>query len=143
MATIVTLLVINLIVLITGIIVIIQVNKVRRNKWIEFMVEKISLENINLTDCFSKDVVSLYLGVLNETNRYSLNAHTLDIADSTISIWAANGIDSRRFYTHDASKKQEVEERNKKLTHYDRLLLDKLVTAFKNRQDKLVTKFFV
>lgn len=143
MTTIVILLVINLIVLIAGIIVIIQVNKVRSDKWIEFMVEKISFENTNLTDCFSNNVVSLYLDVLNETNRYSLNAYTLDKVDSTISIWAANGIDSRRFYTHDESKKQEVEERNKKLTHYDRLLLDKLVIAFKNRQDKLVTKFFV
>lgn len=143
MEIIVVLLIVNLIVLIAGIIVIVQVNKVRRNKWIEFMVDRISLENINLTDCFSKEVITLYLNVLNETNKYSLTNATLDVAGSKIMVWAANDMDSRRFYTHDDKLKESVEEMNKKLTHYDKLLLDKLVNAFRNRQDKLVTKFFV
>jgi hypothetical protein len=139
----IALLIINLITLIVGIVVIIHVNKIRRNKWIEFMVDRISLENINLTDCFSKDVVSIYISVLNETNKFSLTDCLLKFSDSDIYIWASNSLENRRFYTHNEEKQKEVDEMNKKLTHYDKLLLDKLVKAFKNRQDKLVTKFFV
>lgn len=137
------LLVTILVTLIIGIALIIHVNKIRRNKWIEFMVDRISLDNINLTDCFSKEVVGLYIGILKDTNKYSLSAHTLDFSGSDIGIWAANSMENRRFYTTKDKKKKEVEEMNSKLTHYDKLLLDKLVNAFKNRQDKLVTKFFV
>lgn len=137
------LLVTILVTLIIGIVVIIYVNKIRRNKWIEFIVDRIILENINLTDCFTKEVVALYISILNETNKFNLTEHTLNVSDSDISIWAANGLDSRGFHTHNKEKKDEVKEMNSKLTYYDKLLLDKLIQAFKNRQDKLVTKFFV
>lgn len=137
------LLVTILITLIIGIAVIIYVNKIRRNKWIEFMVDRISIENINLTDCFTKEVVALYISILNETNKFTLTDHTLNVSDSDISIWACNDLDNRRFYTHNKEKQKEVDEMNSKLTYYDKLLLDKLIQAFKNRQDKLVTKFFV
>tara|TARA_R110000851_G_scaffold142286_1_gene280730 strand:- start:12 stop:437 length:426 start_codon:yes stop_codon:yes gene_type:complete len=132
-----------LITLIGGIALIIYVNKIRQTKFIEVLVDQISLDNINLTDCFSKDVVSLYLGVLKDTNKYSLSDCTLNVSGDDVMIWSANDLDSRRFYTHNKSKQKEVEEMNSKLTHYDKLLMDKLVTAFKNRQEKLVTKFFV
>jgi len=47
METIKILLVINLVLLIIGIVIIINVSRIRRNKWIEFMVEKINQGIIN------------------------------------------------------------------------------------------------
>tara|TARA_R110000796_G_scaffold73490_1_gene165267 strand:+ start:417 stop:842 length:426 start_codon:yes stop_codon:yes gene_type:complete len=137
------LLIVILITLIAGIALIIHVNKIRKNKFIEVLIDQIKLENINLTDCFSKDVVSFYLSVLKDTNKYSLNNCTLNRVNDDVMIWASNDIHNRRFYTHNEKKKKEVEDMNSKLTHYDKVLMDKVINSFKNRQDKLVTKFFL
>ena len=60
METIIILLIGNIFIVIIGIIINTRVSIIRKNKWIEFMVDRITIENINLTDCFSKDVISLY-----------------------------------------------------------------------------------
>lgn len=143
MEAIITLLIANIFIVIIGIVINTRVSKIRKNKWIEFMVDKVTLENINPTDCFSKDVISFYLNVLKETNRYSLGNCILQEQGNEISVWAANDITSRRFYTHNTELAEQVKIMNNKLTCYDKILLDKLVQSFKSRQDKLVTKFFI
>lgn len=143
MEAIITLLIANIFIVIIGIVINTKVSKIRKNKWIEFMVDKVTLENINTTDCFSKDVISFYLNVLKETNRYSLGNCILQEQGNEISVWAANDITSRRFYTHNTELAKQVKIMNNKLTCYDKILLDKLVQSFKSRQDKLVTKFFI
>ncbi len=143
METIIILLITNIFIVIIGIIINTRVSIIRKNKWIELMVDRITIENINLTDCFSKDVISLYLNVLKETNRYSLGDCLLKEEGNEITVWASNTIESRRFCTHDTELYEQVKEMNNKLTYYDKMLLDKLIQCFKNRQDKLVTKFFI
>jgi len=137
------LLVTILITLIIGIAVIIYVNKTNKNKWIESMVNGVVLKNTKLSECFSKDVVNLYIDVLNDTNKYYLTEHTLIRSDSDICIWAANDIINRKFFSRNNSNEEQVAEMNSKLTYYDKILLDKLIQSIKSRQDKLVTKFFI
>lgn len=62
-----------------------------------------------------------------------------------LQIWAANTLDSRLFYSTMCSdeKKKELEEKNLKLTYYDKVLFDKIIQSYKNRQAQLVTKFFL
>jgi len=134
----------NIILLIVGVIVIIRYNKIRREKFLEMLIDQINLENMCLVDCFSKDAIEVYLDIMKNPNGWSLKNCTLDrISDGTM-IWAANELDSRRFYTHGSDEeKKAIEEKNKKLTHYDKVLFDKIVISFKNRQNKLVTKFFI
>jgi len=137
------LLIVNILILIAGIFYITRQNKVKIDRWLEVMVDRISLENIHLTDCFSKEVIELYLDVLKDTNKFSLTKHTLDKAGSKMRIWATNDWDSRRFYTQEKELETECKRLNDNLTHWDKILLDKLVTSFRDRQDKLVTKFFL
>lgn len=143
METIIILLTVNTVILIAGFIITTRINKSKQVEWIKIMVDKISLDNVNLSDCFSEDVVALYLDVLSETNKYSLAGCVLGKSNNPIMVWASNDMYSRRFYTHDKGKDKDVEEMNKKLTYYDKVLLDRIVTSFKTRQDKLVTKFFI
>lgn len=143
MKTVIILLIVNMCVTTIGVLIMISYTKIRREKWIEAMIGRINLENINLTDCFSKEVISFYLDVLKDTNKFSLDKHVLRNNEEQIGIWAVNEQNSRRFHTHSSEHKKQVEEMNKKLTHYDLVLLDQIVESFKNRQDKLVTKFFI
>jgi hypothetical protein len=143
MGAVITLLIINLIVLVIGLIIMSNLTKIRREKWIESMIGRISLENINVTDCFSKEVLNFYLDVLKDTNKFEVTAHTLNKVGSEIQVWISNDVDSRRWYTHDVDSKEKVEELNKKLTIYDKMLLDRITNAIRERHDKLVTKFFL
>lgn len=125
-------------------IIIIRYNKVRREKFIEMIIAQINLDNMSLVDCFSKDVLEVYLDIIKNPNGWSLHNCTLDRISDGAMIWASNELDSRRFYTHGSDEeKKKIEEKNKKLTHYDKVLLDKIVRAYRDRQDKLVTKFFI
>lgn len=134
----------NMALLLIGVIIIIRYNKVRREKFLEMIIQQINLENMGLIDCFSKDVIEVYLDILKNPNGWLLNEYALSkISDGTM-IWAANDVYNRIFYTHgDDEVKNVIEEKNKKLTYYDKVLLDKIVESYKNRQDKLVTKFFI
>lgn len=140
-----SLIILNIIILIVGIIVIIRYNKVRRAKFLEMLIEKINLENMGVLDCFSKDALNVYLSVLSETDRWTLTEHTLSKNGTDIAIWAANSIENRRFYNNQlsADAKKELEEKNQRLTYYDKILFDKIIQSYKNRQEKLVTKFFL
>lgn len=139
------LIILNIVILIIGIIVIIRYNKVRREKFLELLIDKINLENLNVIDCFSKDALAVYISVLSETNQWTLTQHTLSKNGTDLQIWAANTVESRRFYnnknTNEAQK--ELEEKNQKLTYYDKVLFDKIIQSYKKRQDQLVTKFFL
>lgn len=139
------LILLNIVILIIGIIVIIRYNKIRREKFLELLIEKINLENMNVIDCFSKDALAVYLSVLGETNQWTLTEHTLSKNGTDLHIWAANTVDSRRFYNNQLTEeaKKELEEKNLKLTYYDKVLFDKIIQSYKNRQTQLVTKFFL
>jgi hypothetical protein len=56
-------------------------------------------------------------------------------------VWAANDLDSRRFYSH--TPHEEYVIINNKLTHYDKMLLDHLVTAVKRREKMIALKLFI
>lgn len=140
-----TLVIANMILLIIGIIIIIRYNKVRREKFLEMIIAQINLDNMSLVDCFSKDALAVYMDIINNPNGWSLHNCTLDKISDGTKIWAANELDSRRFYANSMSdeEKKLIEAKNAKLTHYDKVLFDKIVKAYKDRQDKLVTKFFI
>lgn len=143
METIIILSLLNIIILVISVVIISSTNKIKDKRWIELIIKKVDIENINLDNCFSEDIWAFYTSVLKETNKYILTEHTLGKTEDAIEIWAANDIYSRRFYTNDEELKDTVKKMNKNLTYYDRLLLDKLIQSFKNRQNKLVTKFFI
>lgn len=140
-----TLIIANIILMIIGVIVIIRYNKVRREKFLEMIITQINLDNMSLVDCFSKDALAVYMDIINNPNGWSLIGCTLHKISDGTQIWAANELDSRQFYTSDFNDevKKATQEKNAKLTHYDKVLFDKIVKAYRNRQDKLVTKFFI
>jgi len=90
-------------------------------------IDNINLENVNvaLSDCFSQEVIDVYKDVMENTNGWELKQCTLERKSDNTEIWAANDIENRRF--HSGENKEEI---NKKLTHYDKLLLDKIVKEY-------------
>ena len=132
----------NISVLIFGIYYIIYKNKVTKDKFIQTLIDNVNLENINLDNCFSKPVVDVYVDVLKNTNNWMLKNCTLENQKTKMQIWTSNSIDSRGFYTQEKDK-NEIEMLNKNLTKFDKILLDKIATSYKNRENKLVTRFFL
>lgn len=104
------------------------------------------IENMEDDEYFSKAVKRYYLDVISEPNMYICDRTTLkrtgQTESSSITIWAANDISDRRFYTHSGSKREEVKSLNSKLTSHDLVLLDKLCKAIADRNIKIEEKIF-
>lgn len=134
---------IMLLVIIT-LILIIRLTRQSVDLFLKTIHDQINNKNTILTDCFSKDVLEIYLDILNNPNGWVLEQHILRRISDNMAIWAANDIHARNFFSHPAANNsEEIEEKNSKLTYYDKVLLDKIVNSYKTRQDKLVTKFFM
>ena len=119
-----------------------RIIKVKSKDLVESLIEKINIENLNLDNCLSKEVVNVYIDVLANTNDWSLISYQLVNKKLAISIWTANSITDREFHSIEGCT-LNILEVNKSLTKYDKLLLDKIVENYKNRESKLITKIFI
>ena len=137
------LLLLNLSILVFGIYFIIYKNKVTKDKFIHTLIDNVNLENINLDNCFSKEVIDVYIDVLKNTNDWKLDSYVLKNHKTNIQIWTANDIENRGFYTHNDELKKDLELINKSLTKFDKILLEKIANSYKNRENNLVTRFFL
>jgi hypothetical protein len=133
----------NILILVFGIYFIIHKNKVTKDKFIKTLIDNVNLENINLGNCFSKEVIDVYIDVLKNTNDWHLGHCVLENKKLKKKIWTSNEIHNRSFYTYDEDLKEEVNLINNSLTKFDKILLDKIVNSYKNRESSLVTKFFI
>ena len=133
----------NIIILIFGIYYIIYKNKVTKDKFIQTLIDNVNLQNINLENCFSKEVIDVYLDVLKNTNDWQIGNCVLENKQTKKSIWISNEIQNREFYSQDSETKKELEVINDKLTKYDKILLDKIAKSYQNRESGLVTRFFL
>ena len=133
----------NIFILVFGIYFIIYKNKVTKDKFIQTLIDNVNLENINLDNCFSKEVIDVYLDVLKNTNDWQIGNCTLKNEKTKQEIWIANSIDSRKFYTQKDELKNQFELINESLTKFDKILLDKIANSYKNRENNLVTRFFL
>jgi hypothetical protein len=133
----------NIIILIFGIYFIIYKNKVTKDKFIHTLIDNVNLENINLDNCFSKEVIDVYIDVLKNTNDWQLGNCVLENKKNRKSIWIANDIQNRAFYTQCDEIKKELELINNSLTKFDKILLEKIAISYKNRENGLVTRFFL
>ena len=132
----------NIIILVFGIYYIIRKNKVTKDKFIQTLIDNVNLENINLDNCFTKEVIDVYLDVLKNTNDWELGTCVLENKKTNIKIWTSNDINNRGFY-EGVRKTEENDLLNKSLTKYDKILLDKISNSYKNRESGLVTRFFL
>ena len=133
----------NIFILVFGIYFIIYKNKVTKDKFIQTLIDNVNLENINLDNCFSKKVIDVYLDVLKNTNDWQIGNCVLKNYKTNIQIWTANDIENRCFYTHNDELKKDLELINESLTKFDKILLDKIANSYKNRENNLVTRFFL
>ncbi|SHH17136.1 hypothetical protein SAMN05444372_11924 [Flavobacterium micromati] len=133
----------NIIILIFGIYYIIYKNKVTKDKFIETLIDNVNLQNINLENCFSKEVIDVYFDVLKNTNDWQTGSCVLENKKTKTSIWTSNEIQNRAFYSQDSEIKKELKVINDKLTKYDKILLDKIAKNYQNRESGLVTRFFL
>ncbi len=133
----------NIFILVFGIYFIIYKNKVTKDKFIQTLIDNVNLENINLDNCFSKEVIDVYLDVLKNTNDWQIGNCTLKNEKTKQEIWIANDIDNRKFYTHNDDLKKDLELINESLTKFDKILLDKIANSYKNRENNLLTRFFL
>lgn len=137
------LLIANIFILLVGIYFIIHKNKVTKDKLIHTLIDNVNLENINLDNCFSKEVIDVYLDVLKNTNDWTLGNYTLENKKINKSIWIANDVNNRYFYTHNTDEKKNLENINNTLTKFDKILLEKIALSYKNMENGLVTRFFI
>jgi hypothetical protein len=133
----------NIFILVFGIYFIIYKNKVTTDKFIQTLIDNVNLENINLDNCFSKEVIDVYLDVLKNTNDWQIGNCVLKNEKTKQEIWIANSIDNRKFYTHNDELKKHLELINESLTKFDKILLDKIANSYKNRENNLVARFFL
>jgi len=112
----------------------------------EVMAEGIKFTNTENEQCFSKDALDIYRSVITEPNKWYLTEHNLINDEKNIKIWACNGVESRLFCSSGGAvitSEKSVTDKNKPLTYYDKILFDKIIAAYKERQPKLITKFFI
>ena len=102
-----------------------------KNELIFTLIDKLDYKKLDKRDILSSDVMSLYVKSLEKPCAFSCDGWTLSIGSEPIKVWATNELNSRAFYTHDTSLIDKVEEMNKKLTKYDKLLLDKICNRVK------------
>lgn len=147
----ITVLLISLLLLqLIAIVFISRNNKVRKKEILNQLVFNVknNLDSLEYHKWFSKPVLEIYHDILNNPQGWNVSNdyYLLERTSDGLKIWAANSVDARRFYTfeNDGEKaKNKAEEDNKNLTYYDKVLLDKIIKAYKNKQDNLVTKFFI
>lgn len=137
------LLLLNIFTLVFGIYFIIYKNKVTKDKFIHTLIDNVNLENINLDNCFSKEVIDIYIDVLKNTNDWQIGNCVLKNDKINIQIWTSNDIQNRGFYSQDETVKKDLELLNNSLTKFDKILLDKISNSYKNRENNLVTRFFL
>ncbi|WP_134339533.1 hypothetical protein [Flavobacterium psychrophilum] len=119
------LLLLNIFILVFGIYFIVYKNKVAKDKFIQTLIDNVMLENINLDNCFSKEVIDVYIDVLKNTNDWQIGSCVLKNDKTNIQIWIANDIQNRGFYSQDNNVKKDLELLNNSLTKFDKILLDK------------------
>lgn len=124
-------------------VVLIHKNKINKNKLIDRMVDKISINDLDIDDCFSTYVLDYYKRVLTNPEKFSKGHCVIQEDGNKIEVWTQNDIIHRRFYTNEKALELEVEEINSKLTHYDRVLLDKISEQIEKNNKILIKKFFV
>ena len=137
------LLLVNLFTLVFGIYYIIYKNKVTKDKFIQTLIDNVNLQNINLDNCFSKEVIDVYLDVLKNTNDWQIGNCVLENKKLKKQIWIANEINNRSFYSNCSDEKIELEKINNDLTKFDKILLEKISISYKDRENGLVTRFFL
>ena len=137
------LLLLNIFILVFGIYFIIYKNKVTKDKFIHTLIDNVNLENINLDNCFTKEVIDVYIDVLKNTNDWQIGNCVLKNDKTNIQIWTSNDIQNRGFYSQDDSEKKDLDLLNNSLTKFDKILLDKIANSYKNRENNLVTRFFL
>ena len=137
------LLLLNIFILVFGIYFIIYKNKVTKDKFIHTLIDNVNLENINLDNCFTKEVIDVYIDVLKNTNDWQIGNCVLKNDKTNIQIWTSNDIQNRGFYSQDKKKKKDLDSLNNSLTKFDKILLDKIANSYKNRENNLVTRFFL
>jgi hypothetical protein len=137
------LLLLNIFTLVFGIYFITYKNKVTKDKFIHTLIDNVNLVNINLDNCFSKEVIDIYIDVLKNTNDWQIGNCVLKNDKTNIQIWTANDIQNRGFYSQDDIVKKDLELLNNSLTKFDKILLDKISNSYNNRENNLVTRFFL
>jgi hypothetical protein len=137
------LLLVNIFTLVFGIYYIIHKNKVTKDKFVQILIDNVNLQNINLDNCFSKEVIDVYLDVLKNTNDWQIGNCILENKKLKKQIWIANEINSRSFYSNCSYEKIELEKINNDLTKFDKILLEKISISYKDRENGLVTRFFL
>lgn len=137
------LLLVNIFTLVFGIYYIIHKNKVTKDKFVQTLIDNVNLQNINLDNCFSKEVIDVYLDVLKNTNDWQIGNCVLENKKLKKQIWIANEINSRAFYSNCSEEKIELEKINNDLTKFDKILLEKISISYKDRENGLVTRFFL
>jgi len=133
----------NILILVFGIYYIIHKNKVKKDKFIQTLIDNVNLQNINLDNCFSKEVIDVYLDVLKNTNDWQLGNCVLENKKLKKQIWISNEINSRGFYSNCSEEKIELEKINNNLTKFDKILLEKISISYRDRESGLVTRFFL
>lgn len=137
------LLLVNIFTLVFGIYYIIHKNKVTKDKFVQTLIDNVNLQNINLDNCFSKEVIDVYLDVLKNTNDWQIGNCVLENKKLKKQIWIANEINNRAFYSNCSEEKIELEKINNDLTKFDKILLEKISISYKDRENGLVTRFFL
>ena len=137
------LLLVNIFTLVFGIYYIIHKNKVTKDKFVQTLIDNVNLQNINLNNCFSKEVIDIYLDVLKNTNDWQLGNCVLENKKLKKQIWIANEINSRVFYSNCSDEKIELKKINNDLTKFDKILLEKISISYRDRESCLVTRFFL
>ena len=106
------------------------------------LIDKLNYKNLEKRDLLSADVMELYIKALEYPVRFTCDKHLMRVGDEAIYVWIANTVTSREFYTHDEYLKPKVDEMNKKLSMYDKRLLDKLCVRVKEGELHLINTFF-
>ena len=110
------------------------------------MAEGIKFSNTEVEQCFSKDALDIYKSVITEPNKWYLTEHNLINDEKNIRIWASNGIELRKYCDSIGAvitTEPNVVHKNKALTYYDKILFDRIIKSYRERQPKLITKFFI
>lgn len=118
-------------------------NSITYQQITDYMAEGIRKNHIPLPLLFSPAVIELYGSILSEPQKWGLTEFLLKKYGDDIGVWAANDLSSRRFYTHNEKLIPGVDELNKQLTHWDQVLLDKIIRAFHENSNQIHAKIFI
>jgi hypothetical protein len=127
-------------IILLGILIIICQLVVRKESDRDFMIATIlskidSNKSVDVFSLFHPKVWEIYQEYINNPESWR-TAHCF-ITNGIDSVWSENGISNRTFYG------KQYEGINEKLTHYDQLVLDKIVWAVKNREKLIGLKISI